>query len=117
MPTISFLTIGILLMLWRVHTMRIPETDERRRARFGWTVALLALCLQAFTVHYWGAMNSFFFFVLGLGAWISDSRNGLAPEAVAEPRTKRVLMPERGAPLGAQLKPQQALRRRPGKTR
>jgi hypothetical protein len=82
-PAIGFLVAAILLLLARVHAGRaFVEDAQRRRMRLGWTVAVLALCMQAFTVHYWGAMNSFFFFILGLGAWMSDSRSGLRPKAI-----------------------------------
>jgi hypothetical protein len=74
LPTIAMIATMIVLLLRRVHASAAAgETQERRAARFGWTVAVLALCFQAFTVHYWGSMNSFFFFILGMGAWLTDS--------------------------------------------
>jgi hypothetical protein len=78
LPAVAFLITGIVLLMVRVHGKPGQETRDRWTARFGWTATLLALMLQAFTVHYWGSMNSLFFFLLGLGAWMTDSGEGLA---------------------------------------
>lgn len=93
-PALAMLAAAIILLLRRVHQQHASaESRERRMARLGWTVMMLVLAFQAFTVHYWGAMNSFFFFVLGFGAWMTDSGKGLSavesrPEqATALPRT------------------------------
>ena len=87
-PAVTALVVAVVLLLARVHVRRgFVEATERWQTRFGWTVAVLALCMQALTTHYWGAMHSFFFFVLGLGAWMSDSKKGLMPKARLEGRT------------------------------
>jgi O-antigen ligase len=102
LPTTIFLGLALLLLLRRVHTHRpLAETQERWQARLGWTVAVLALVFQAFTVHYWGSMNSFFFFVLGLGAWMTDSMAGLkaVERSVVSPGRPRML--ERRSVLNA----------------
>lgn len=95
LPTVGFVALAAVLLLRKVHQPTgLRETSERWRARYGWTAAVLALCFQAFTVHYWGSMHSLFFFILGMGAWMTDSRNGLvragdirsaAPAVVAPP--------------------------------
>jgi hypothetical protein len=72
LPAIGFLTVFILCMLGQVHRRLHREPRERWQMRFAWTAGVIALCLQGFTVHYWGAMNSFFFFLLGSGAWMVD---------------------------------------------
>ena len=78
LPTVSCVALAVVLLLTKVHRATgLRETRERWQARYGWTAAVLALCFQAFTVHYWGSMHSLFFFILGMGAWMSDSRNGL----------------------------------------
>jgi len=88
-PAITALVVAVVHLLARVHVRRgFVEAKERWQTRFGWTVAVLAVCVQGLTVHYWGAMHSFFFFVLGLGAWMSDSKEGLAPRAALERSTK-----------------------------
>jgi hypothetical protein len=86
-PTLGLLVTGIVLLMRRVHGQPQAESETRQtwQARFGWTATVLALCFQAFTVHYWGAMHAVFFFVLGLGAWLTDSsvaehaRSSVAP--------------------------------------
>jgi hypothetical protein len=74
LPMVTMLACAILLLLWRVN-MRAPLQGQRMR--LGWTVAVFAISLQAFTVHYWGAMNSFFFFLVGMGAWMTDTKVGV----------------------------------------
>ena len=92
-PTLVFLVGAMVMLFRRVHGQQAgTETPERRQARFGWMAAVLALCLQAFTVHYWGGMHSLFFFVLGLGAWLTDATG----------QAKSVVEPEiRGRTIGA----------------
>jgi hypothetical protein len=80
LPAVTMMAGAMLLLLVSVHRRRAAgETRERWQARFGWTATMLAFWLQAFTVHYWGAMNSLFFFLLGVGAWLTDSSRGLQP--------------------------------------
>jgi hypothetical protein len=97
----------VVLLLKKVHERTgLRETRERWQARFGWTAAVLALCLQAFTVHYWGSIHSLFFFILGMGAWMTDSRNGLvragdkpaAAKVVVAPSGSRALVTGRPGP-------------------
>jgi len=79
LPAALLVGLAVIVMMVKVHARRLGfrETRERWQCRFGWTAAILGLCLQAFTVHYWGSMHSLFFFILGMGAWMTDSRNGL----------------------------------------
>jgi hypothetical protein len=88
-PAIALVAAATVLILFRAQVVHatLIEASERRRARLGWAVAVLSLCVQAFTVHYWGAMQSFFFFVLGLGVWLTDSRAGLLPRLRAVHRS------------------------------
>ena len=102
LPAVAMIAGMILIMLRRVHRpLAASESKERWAARLGWTVAVLALCLQAFTVHYWGSMNSFFFFILGMGAWMTDATS--ASKALARrPDTalrSALLSPRRGVVL------------------
>jgi len=94
LPTTLLLGAAVITLLRKVHARTgARETRERWQARFGWTAAVLALSFQAFTVHYWGSMHSLFFFILGMGAWMTDSRYGLVSEpgkatlVAAPPRT------------------------------
>jgi hypothetical protein len=78
LPAVGFVVTFIVALLAQVHRRREAEPPERWQTRYAWTAGVLALCLMAFTVHYWGAMHSFFFFILGSGAWMVDM-----PRAVA----------------------------------
>jgi hypothetical protein len=91
LPTVATIGLMVVLLVKRVHARgTVGETRERWQARFGWTAAVLALCLQAFTVHYWGSMNSLFFFILGMGAWMTDSASGLERPMKSAGDAKRV---------------------------
>jgi hypothetical protein len=103
-PVLVLLAGGMILLMRRVHE-RPAGAESRRRwlARFGWTVAVIALCFQAFTVHYWGAMHAVFYFVLGLGAWVTDSGAELArsttePESQGAPLIGQQALVSRSAP-------------------
>lgn len=111
LPAAFGVALATLTLLRRVHARRpnVRETRERWQCRFGWTAAVLGLCLQAFTVHYWGSMHSLFFFILGMGAWMTDSRNGLVAlgdgnqkigqkVVPLQPRAGRLPTPVRRAP-------------------
>jgi hypothetical protein len=104
LPTTALLAAMVVQLLRKVHarTPGLRETRERWLCRFGWTAAVLALCMQAFTVHYWGAMHSLFFFILGMGAWMSDSRYGLVKAldrpAPASAAPRRMLVTGRPGP-------------------
>jgi hypothetical protein len=109
LPTTALLGLMLVTLLKKVHAPTgLRETRERWLCRFGWTAAVLALCLQAFTVHYWGSMHSLFFFILGMGAWMTDSRSGLVratvksapvPAHVRRQATVRPSPTPRGRPL------------------
>lgn len=87
-PAVSGLMGAVVYLLARVHVRRgFRETMGRWQTRFGWNVAVFSLCVQGLTVHYWGAMHAFFFFVLGLGAWMSDSKEGLVARTTQEGAT------------------------------
>jgi O-antigen ligase/polysaccharide polymerase Wzy-like membrane protein len=96
LPMVTMLACGMLLLLWRVSKRAAPVAPQQwQRVRLGWTVALLAISQQAFTVHYWGAMNSFFFFLVGMGAWMTDAGMG-ARVASSRVRPKGIVHRPRG---------------------
>jgi uncharacterized protein with PQ loop repeat len=93
-PPIIFIVAAIALLILRINAKCVVQDALRRPMRVGWTAAILVLCVQAFTVHYWGSMHSFFFFVVGLGAWMTDSKGG--PTRRVFPRKDAVyVMPAR----------------------
>ena len=99
-PTLVFLVAGIVVLMVRVHAQRMAsETRERWQTRFGWMAAVLALCLQAFTVHYWGPMYAVFFFVLGLGAWLTDAEVRGEARPTVKPQAKRGLVTARSGSI------------------
>lgn len=85
LPVVALLGLSVVTLLAQVHRRAgLGETRQRWQARLGWTATILVVCLQAFTVHYWGAMNSWFFFLVGLGAWMADASEGLGPARGAQ---------------------------------
>ena len=99
-PTLVFLVLGMGVLMVRVHARSTDiETRERWKARFGWTAAVLALCMQAFTVHYWGAMHGVFFFVLGLGAWLTDGEAREAARSTVKPQGRRGVVAARSGSI------------------
>ena len=73
------LGLGLVLLLIGVHRanvgLRIPGLHA---AKFAWTTALVVMCVQAATVHVWGQLYMFFFFLAGAGAWMADKQRWAA---------------------------------------
>ena len=85
LPAIGALLLFVLSILLRVNRRStLPELRWRASARLGWTFTVLILCVEGLTVHYWGQLYAYFFFMIGLGAWMADTQRGFA--AAAEPR-------------------------------
>lgn len=53
------------------HSIAVKDASRRILAR-GWMISLVALCLVSTTVHLWNVVQCYFFFFIGLGAWMSD---------------------------------------------
>lgn len=95
LPSAILQGLGIIALLRRATRRRlIPEDSGRRRCRYGWTAAVLMLCLVGATVHYWGALGIHFMFCLGLGAWLADDRSGHPPVPLGRNIGSRVLPAE-----------------------
>lgn len=75
--------IGFLARAAVVRGIENPDRDVRRLAT-GWMMSLIALCLIACTVHYWNALNAFFFFFLGLGGCFADPKKKRFNATVAQ---------------------------------
>jgi hypothetical protein len=57
-----------------IHRQRRGSTAKLRRFALAWTISLVALSLAGCTVHYWNAIHAYFFFFLGLLAWVGDGK-------------------------------------------
>lgn len=68
-----------------VRGIKNRDKDIKRLAT-GWMMSLIALCMVATTVHYWNALNAFFFFFMGLGGWLADPKKKSARAAKTQPQ-------------------------------
>lgn len=75
-PALVFLLLAITLLLVAVHNQRRGMTKEIRRIVIAWTFSMIAISLAGCTVHYWNNIHAYFFFLLGLMAWVGDARLG-----------------------------------------
>ena len=72
-PSFLLLAIAIILLGHHVIKRRMRHTDgQAQRIAMGWMMSLIALSLIGATVHYWNVLHAYFFFFIGLGAWIAD---------------------------------------------
>ncbi|MBQ0767003.1 MAG: O-antigen ligase family protein [Sulfitobacter litoralis] len=72
LPAFAFLTVGYGLALWRVGRINFQEDPTLRQMRRGWVLCFVGLSLSLSTVHIWGAIYGFVFFVFGAGLWMLD---------------------------------------------
>lgn len=73
LPALFLLTLAIVLLGYGVMKRRHRHAgSEAKRIAMGWMMSLIALSLIGATVHYWNVLHAFFFFFIGLGAWIAD---------------------------------------------
>lgn len=72
-PAFLLLALAIILLARSVLKRRWRHADgQAQRIAMGWMMSLIALSLVGATVHYWNVLHTFFFFFIGLGAWIAD---------------------------------------------
>lgn len=73
LPGFLLMALPIWLIGRNVVRQSIASRDTSRRllAR-GWMISLVALCLVSTTVHLWNVVQCYFFFFIGLGAWMAD---------------------------------------------
>ncbi len=72
LPALVLLGMAILLLAHGVARRTRRCDPERRRLALGWSMSMIALCLLGCTVHFWNVLHAYFFFVLGLGAWMAS---------------------------------------------
>jgi hypothetical protein len=94
-PALVLLLAAIGLLLYATHNQRTGMTRQTRRLVIAWTFSIIALSLAGCTVHYWNNVHAYFFFLMGMMAWVGDKRLArqrlrMAPSAngraVAAPR-------------------------------
>lgn len=101
LPSAILEGLGIVAVLRRATRRRpAPEDVGRRRCRYGWTAAVLMLCLVGATVHYWGPLGIHFMFCVGLGAWLADDRSGHASSPLGRNMGSRVRPTEADSVFG-----------------
>jgi hypothetical protein len=80
LPALLFLVFAIVLIA--VQQARAVGSDKNlNRYRMGWLATIIGLSVSGFTVHFWNAMFTYFFFLVGTGVWMTAPRkrwpNGL----------------------------------------
>ena len=105
-PAFLLLALAIIVLARSVLKQRWRHADgQAQKIAMGWMMSLIALSLVGATVHYWNVLHTFFFFFIGLGAWIADpSRAALASfgastRAANQPRTMTRRNPNPNEPL------------------
>ena len=73
-PALVLLVLAMTLLLVAIHQQKVGMTKEIRRLVIAWTFSVLALSLAGCTVHYWNNLHAYFFFTLGMMAWVGDSK-------------------------------------------
>lgn len=77
----SFLVLALAIaLLGRAAVKRMRRHPDLRlqSLMMGWMMSLVSFCLIGATVHYWGVLNSYLFFFLGLGGALADPRRAPA---------------------------------------
>ncbi|MEO1281835.1 MAG: hypothetical protein AAFV69_08880 [Pseudomonadota bacterium] len=114
-PSFLVLALGIALLIRAtvVNRRRLTDPDARNMLR-GWTMSLVALCLIGSTVHYWNVLQTYMFFLIGLGGVFADPvrQKVMAKRAtVTEPPPQSQVAP--GAAVPRPPAPSNAPRHRP----
>lgn len=91
--------IVVLIARAAIRRRRVSRSGAERQAALSWLVALTAISLVACTVHFWNVLHSYYFFFLGLAAWLSNPAPVVSPttdHAEGAPRVRRPvrLVPE-----------------------
>jgi hypothetical protein len=97
LPSLILLILAIVALLRAVNRYTDAlESPEARGCRYGWTAAILAMCVMGASVHWWGALALLFAFYLGAGGCLADLRSGEPLRAEGRPKAAR-LRRRRGA--------------------
>ena len=80
---------GMLWLIWKVGRCEIEASTPTWHLRRGWTIVFVSLTLSLSTVHVWGTMYAYVFFLLGTGAWFLEAKAEGGPESAATPAPRR----------------------------
>jgi len=75
LPGLVLLIAAITLVSVRLGRLKTTARDVHQ-CRVAYLVTITALAVAGATVHFWGAMFPFFFFVLGSGVWLMSAPKG-----------------------------------------
>lgn len=70
LPGLVFLVLGYVLIIAKVMRRNLDGDPELLRIRRAWVFTFLGLSFTLSTVHVWGNIYSFVFFLFGAGVWI-----------------------------------------------
>jgi hypothetical protein len=73
-PGFVFLAVGYLIGLIRLIWCDLQHDQQLLMLRQAWVFTFLGLSFVLFTVHVWGNMYSFVFFMFGAGVWMLDAK-------------------------------------------
>jgi len=74
LPAFTFLTVGYGYALWRVGRKDFTMDRTLAALRLGWILCFTGLTLTLSTVHIWGSIYGFVFFIFGAGLWMVDAK-------------------------------------------
>lgn len=72
LPALIFLVAAIVLISMR-QARSVGNNTELNRYRMGWLATIIGLSVSGITVHFWNAMFTYFFFLIGTGVWMTRS--------------------------------------------
>lgn len=83
-PAFVFLAVGYLWALWKIGTRKFDDDEDLWNLRRAWIFSFIGLSFTLCTVHIWGAIYSFVFFMFGAGMWFLYTEPRKPGEAEAE---------------------------------
>lgn len=86
-PGFLFMTVGYVVVIFRMLRLNLSDTPELSHFRLAWAFTIIGLTFTLCTVHVWGSIYSFTFFIFGSGLWLlSDAaRRPVSPRVAPLP--------------------------------
>jgi O-antigen ligase len=102
-PGFALLALGYIIVLWRVMGRDLTGDTQLIQLRQAWMFTFMGLSFMLFTVHVWGNMYSFVFFMFGAGIWFLEATprqeaTGTAQEGPRSDSSLRVAIHHSPAP-------------------